>query len=467
MNLDFTFSPLFGNVSGNKSSSRSRIQVKQFDQSDCGIACLQSLHRFYGKEASITEIRALTGTDPSGTSVYDLVEAARLLGYKARGLKLNAHHLGRLKVPFIARIIPSQGPHFVVVYQVNRWLVKVMDPAIGKYCWIPRSRFARYWSEVAVSFNPLEELQSKRGKLKQNPSSITALDVFGEGPFRQGQGLLAFVVLMFVGAPLLYSQLLIDQYNINELTFFIALLFADIARLVFLQAKRSRIKKKKVLLLKKLIKAMARLPKSLRKGYSEGEYFSRMNDVFQLVGFVERLFLDLPWSLFLWFGLTLLLNHWGTQLLFLSLLISLILLQLAGIRRLLTQSGQTSEHGCLRKSVYRLFYSSELLPAEFFNQWKDFLKVTNQVDKNLQYASNIKTVYSILFLQIILLSLSLFCLSYFFQNLTLEPAAFLLMFFHFTKTQFLVQFLLEFKQFRISRNRLNEVLNFKGLIVGK
>lgn len=458
--------PVFGKISEYGNSSSSGIRVKQFDKSDCGIACLQSLHRFHGKEVSIMELRTIAGTDQSGTSVFNLIKTARVLGYNAKGLRLNANHLDVLKVPYIARIIPSQGPHFVVVYKVSRWMVKVMDPAIGKLYWIPKYRIRRFWSEVVISLDPVEEQESAKEEIRKNVSLMALLGISNEAVLTQGQSLHVFYVLILVGFMCLGYQVLDDANEMSNSVSFLVLFITDILHLVIQQAKRVKIKQKKVLLMRKLIKAIARLPKRLREGYSEGEYDTRMNDVFQFVGFSERLLIDLPWNLFLWLYLSLLLNLIDSRLLLLSFLVSMIILQTTGMKRLLSQSGETNENDQLRKGCYRLFYGSKLFHFDLFNHWKDFLKTACQAEKNQKNKSWLKTVYSILFVQIILLGLSLFGLSYFFQNLLLEPAVFLLMFFHFTKTQFLLQFLLQFKQFRISRNRLKEALNFRGSNVG-
>ena len=466
MILDNIAIPVFGKISEYRDSGNSGIRVKQLDKSDCGIACLQSLHRFYGKEASNIEIRAIAGTDQSGTSVFDVIKTARMLGYNAKGLRLNANHLDALKVPYIARIVPSQGPHFVVVYKVSRWMVKVMDPAIGKLYWIPKYRIRRFWSEVVISLVPHQEQESTK-EARRNVTLMPVLDVSKEALFNQERRLLIFFLLFLFGSLWLGTQVLVGAKEMSYWGPFFILFIADIARLGIQQRNRATLKQMKILLLRKLIKAIARLPKKLREGYSEGEYETRMNDVFQFVGFSKRLLIDLPWNLFLWLCLSLLLNHLDSRLLLLSFLIGMIILQMTGMQRLLTLSGETNENGQLSKSCYRLFYRSGLSHSDIFNQWKDFLKTASQSEVSLKNKSWLKPVYFALFFQLILLCLSLFGLSYFFQNLLLEPAIFLLMFFHFTKTQFLLQFLLQFKQFRISRNRLKEVLNFKGLIVGK
>jgi ABC-type bacteriocin/lantibiotic exporter with double-glycine peptidase domain len=61
--------------------------VKQRDQSDCGVACLAAVASHYDMRLSVAQIRQLTGTDQSGTSIFGLVQASKQLGFIARGLR--------------------------------------------------------------------------------------------------------------------------------------------------------------------------------------------------------------------------------------------------------------------------------------------------------------------------------------------------------------------------------------------
>ncbi|HAI44653.1 MAG TPA: hypothetical protein DCM40_44420 [Maribacter sp.] len=50
--------------------------VRQLDQTDCGVACLLSIIKFYGGSATLESLRKLCGTNRQGTTMLGLYQAA-------------------------------------------------------------------------------------------------------------------------------------------------------------------------------------------------------------------------------------------------------------------------------------------------------------------------------------------------------------------------------------------------------
>ena len=61
-----------------------RTFVPQTEQSDCGIACLRSIIRYYGSDTSLEDLRQLSGTSPQGTTMLGLYQAAQHHGFDPR-----------------------------------------------------------------------------------------------------------------------------------------------------------------------------------------------------------------------------------------------------------------------------------------------------------------------------------------------------------------------------------------------
>ena len=61
--------------------------IKQFDETDCGAACLAMIATHFGSHLSITKIREVAGTDRQGTSLKGMLEAARNLNLDAKAVK--------------------------------------------------------------------------------------------------------------------------------------------------------------------------------------------------------------------------------------------------------------------------------------------------------------------------------------------------------------------------------------------
>lgn len=51
--------------------------IRQYDEKDCGPACLAMISQFYGKRVSIPRLREYAKTDKLGTNLYGLIQAGK------------------------------------------------------------------------------------------------------------------------------------------------------------------------------------------------------------------------------------------------------------------------------------------------------------------------------------------------------------------------------------------------------
>ena len=101
----------------------------QYDQMDCGPACLKIIARFYGKTFSMKYLRDLCYITREGVSLFDIGRAAEEIGFRTLAIKITFEDLEK-KMPLPA-IVHWQQKHFVVVYKISRTKVYVSDPALG------------------------------------------------------------------------------------------------------------------------------------------------------------------------------------------------------------------------------------------------------------------------------------------------------------------------------------------------
>ncbi len=66
---------------------RSKDVVLQRDYSDCGVACLATLIKFYQGDCRLEKLRELSGTSKQGTTLLGLMQAAKQVGFNAEGLE--------------------------------------------------------------------------------------------------------------------------------------------------------------------------------------------------------------------------------------------------------------------------------------------------------------------------------------------------------------------------------------------
>ena len=62
---------------------------QQFDETDCGAACLAMIASYFGCHLNVSEIRKHAGTDTDGTNLKGLINAAKFYGLKGKALKGN------------------------------------------------------------------------------------------------------------------------------------------------------------------------------------------------------------------------------------------------------------------------------------------------------------------------------------------------------------------------------------------
>ncbi len=91
--------------------------VLQQDSSDCGVACLRSLIRYYGGDASLERLRELSGTTPQGTTLLGLYQAGPSLDLETEGCDADIAALIEHNQPTILHVqMEGNLEHYVVWY---------------------------------------------------------------------------------------------------------------------------------------------------------------------------------------------------------------------------------------------------------------------------------------------------------------------------------------------------------------
>lgn len=133
--------------------------VLQQDQTDCGVACLLSVIRYYGGTNTLQHLRALSGTSPNGTSLLGLCSAAEQLGFDAAGCSSDMAALMAYPHPVILHVQPASGmQHYVVCFgtakRKHRLCIVIGDPASG-IVYLPPEELADIWSSrVCLTLEP-------------------------------------------------------------------------------------------------------------------------------------------------------------------------------------------------------------------------------------------------------------------------------------------------------------------------
>ena len=92
--------------------------TRQFDQMDCGPACIRMVASAYGKEYPLSYLRTLAHLTREGVSVAGIRDALRQIGMESATFEMTLDQLER-RCPKPAILHWDQN-HFVVLYKVKR-----------------------------------------------------------------------------------------------------------------------------------------------------------------------------------------------------------------------------------------------------------------------------------------------------------------------------------------------------------
>lgn len=184
--------------------------IEQQSSSDCGIACLAMISRYWGKQFSINFLRNLGGVGRAGVSLKALATTAESIGYHAKPVRASFSRLAEQRNPWIAH---WQGDHFIVVYKIKGNRVTVADPALGRKT-LTAKEFQDNWSGYALLLEPTPQLATVKAE-KSSLSRFWGL----LWPYRNTlfQIVLASILLQVFGlfTPL-FTQVILDQVVVNR-----------------------------------------------------------------------------------------------------------------------------------------------------------------------------------------------------------------------------------------------------------
>jgi len=104
-------------------------------------------------------MREMTNTTIYGSTMLDLVNVAKKMGFDAYGATGEYEDLMKEKMPCIAHVVIDDIlNHFVVVYKIGIKKIKIGDPAKGIYT-LTRQEFEKMWkSKSVILLKPTNDL---------------------------------------------------------------------------------------------------------------------------------------------------------------------------------------------------------------------------------------------------------------------------------------------------------------------
>lgn len=283
-----------------------KYYVSQLDESDCGVAALAMILRYYGSIYSIAKLRSLARTTKQGTTAFGIVQAAKNVNLIPSAFKTDMSLFkSNVHYPFIAHLIKQGTLHYCVVFGAdsNDILVADPDPNI-KVHKVHKKDFANEWSGVCLFFSPAKNYVPVNENAQGLASSFCNLR-------KQGGIITTIVIFSFfiacIGALNSYFiQLIIDRFIPKKSTNILLLASLILLFIYAINAILNYIRD--ILLIRlgqgisssislKFIKHVFRLPMDFFATRRTGEITSRFNDINKITDAISNtvisVFLDL------------------------------------------------------------------------------------------------------------------------------------------------------------------------------
>ncbi len=277
--------------------------VHQQDQSDCGVACLLSIIKYYGGYSTVEIIRKLSGTNINGTTLLGLYQAASSLGFNTKGCEADLAKLIKHPCPVILHVlIDEKLEHFVVCYgtkviENNELIFIIGDPANG-IVYFKQSELSTIWkSKICLTLEPNKQFQLASDVRFKKRQWIKQL-IKDDYPLLCISVIIGIAIAMLGIVMSLFSQRLIDEIlpnkNFDKLNLGIALVFLlliikegfSVLRQYFLivQSKQFNIR-----IIGNFYSKLLNLPKSFFDTRKIGELTTRLTDTSRIQRVITQL----------------------------------------------------------------------------------------------------------------------------------------------------------------------------------
>lgn len=282
-----------------------RYLVRQQDAKDCGVCCLESIIKYYGGFIPLEKLRQETKTDMNGTTAFHLIKTAQKYGFNAKGCKNVNLNDKSLVLPAIAHVVTNKGMnHFVVIYEVKKNYVLVMDPAKG-FKKIKIEEFEEIWTNIILIFKPFRKIPLFELKYSLKDLFLDVIIKERKLIIKTILVMIVITILSLISSYYFKIAMEIIEYGcFNEVLFIIFLFtFVYIFKVLFEYVKNDFTiylnKNIDLMVIPDFISHLISLPLDIINSRTSGEIITRMRDLNNVKELISEVFITILLDLFL------------------------------------------------------------------------------------------------------------------------------------------------------------------------
>lgn len=272
--------------------------VLQHDSSDCGIACLLSIVKYYKGDTSVERLRELSGTNRDGTTLLGLYQAATHIGFNSEAYEADIDSVIKHNQPVILHVSIPEGDHYVVLYGYDGHNFIIGDPAKDIQLWSMDTLDTVWQSKYCLLLYPNDSFQLNSSIKKKKWNWVISL-------IREDYSILLISAIMGIVIAVLgltmaiFSQKLIDDILPNK---DLSKLWVGTVLLLFLLTARTAVFTLRQYFLLRQEKAFNKriislfydhllfLPKMFFDNRKTGDIVARLNDTRRIQSVIFQLF---------------------------------------------------------------------------------------------------------------------------------------------------------------------------------
>lgn len=278
------------------------IIVPQQDQKDCGLACLLSIIRYYGGDSDFENLRRLSGTSITGTTLLGLYQAGQATGFSPEGCEADMDALLAHPSPCILHVhLENNLQHYVVYFgkkETNGKLLLIIgDPAKGMVYLSPAELETIWQSKACLVLTPNETFQKKKNINRSKKQWFTEL-VKPDIPLLLIAAAMGIAIAALGLTMAIFSQRLIDEFLPNKLYnklytgigfVFLLLLAKEAVSLIRTQLLLRQSKDFNLRIVKEFFSRLLFLPKPFFDTRKIGELTARLHDTNRIQRVVSQI----------------------------------------------------------------------------------------------------------------------------------------------------------------------------------